>query len=410
MSNLHAVRVANRLTQLFGRINRGRNDYGAFLMQGKEVNKWISHDRNLALLPKLLQRQILIGREVKEGFHISDGSGVIEVIDRVLERDEGWLSYYQEEVGLAKLDDEQVERHRASEPFLVEAALSESKYAAAMWITDTVAARRELERTVDETTKHDTPLGGWHSLWLGAAYDLEDDQDAAFIAYGNAMKRLGRSLVLPRPAGGRVMQSEQAVLNSFGHALDSIVGYTHGNKYESELAKLKESFSLVETGTPAQAEVGVRELGERLGYTATRPDNDLKTGPDVLWQSEEMGQMVGFELKTDKSEPATYVKKDISQGHDHLQWMSDNHGEYESFGLIYVGPDGRIDGRANPSSEMALCPVDQLVSLQQKLIALIEDIRNEIPLQRVPTINDVSRTSDWGMAEVVRKLRYKRLR
>ena len=318
MNNFHAVRVANRLAQLFGRINRGRNDYGAFLMQGNDVNKWISHDRNLALLPELLQQQILIGREIQRGFGIEDGRGVVDVIDRVLGRDEGWLNYYQDEVKLAKLDEEQVERHQSAEPFLVEAALSESKYASAMWIGDTLSARRELERTVDDTTKHDTPLGGWHSLWLGAAYDLEGDQDAAFIAYGNAMNRLGRSLILPRPLGGRVVRDKVTDLNAFGQALDGIVGFTHGNKYERELVKLRQTLSLIEDGSPRQAEVGVRELGERLGYTATRPDNDRNTGPDVLWRDEVKKQLVGFELKTDKREPVTYFKKDVSQGHDSI--------------------------------------------------------------------------------------------
>ena len=409
MNNFHAVRVANRLAQLFGRINRGRNDYGAFLMQGNEINKWISHDRNLALLPKLLQQQILIGREIQRGFGISDGSGAIEVIDRVLSRDEGWLNYYQDEVKLAKLDEEQVERHRVAEPFLVNAALSESKYGAAMWSGDPVAARREIERTVDETTKHDTPLGGWHSLWLGAAYDLEGDQDAAFIAYGNAMNRLGRALVLPRPQGGRVARDKVVDLNSFGRSLDGMVSFTHGNKYDAEVGRLRETLALIEEGSPRQAEVGVRELGERLGFTATRPDNDQNTGPDVLWRDESMRQMVGFELKTDKKEPASYFKRDISQGHDHLQWMAGTYSEYKSFGLIYLGPDGVVDRKANPSDKMGLCPVGRIVDLRTRLIALIEDLRNEIPLQRVPTIADVSTAEEWEMEAIVGMLWHRHL-
>ena len=401
MNNVHAVRIANRLAQLFGRINRGRNDYGAFLMQGNEINKWLSHDRNLALLPHLLQQQILIGREIQNEFDITDGGNVIELVKRVLSRDEDWLNYYQDEVKLAKLDKDQLERHRVAEPFLVEAALSESQYAAAMWSGDASTARRNIEQTVDETTKHDTPLGGWHSLWLGAAYDLEGDKDAAYIAYGNAMNRLGRSLVLPRPKGGRVVKDKALDLNSFGRALDGIVSYTHGNKYEMGLIKMRETLSLIQEGTPRQAEAGVRELGERLGYTATRPDNDLNTGPDVLWRDEERMQMVGLELKTDKDEPATYFKKDISQGHDHIQWMAHTFGEYESFGLIYVGPDGVVDANANPSNKMGLCPVGRIMDLRARLVALIEDLRKEIPLQRVPAIADVSATAEWEMDAIV---------
>ena len=68
-----------------------------------------------------------------------------------------------------------------------------------------------------------------------------------------------------------------------------------------------------------QAEAGVRALGELLGLIATRPDNDGGTGPDVLWCDDAKPRQRGFELKTDKHDPATYFEKDISQGHDHLE-------------------------------------------------------------------------------------------
>jgi hypothetical protein len=63
----------------------------------------------------------------------------------------------------------------------------------------------------------------------------------------------------------------------------------------------------------------VRALGELFGFTATRPDNDEGTGPDVLWRDDAKPRQLGFELKTDKDDPATYFKKDVSQGHDHLE-------------------------------------------------------------------------------------------
>lgn len=157
MNNVHAVRLANRLAQLFGRINRGRNDYGAFLVEGDDLNKWLSNDRNLALLPPLLQKQILVGREVQAEFDIREGSQAIELVERVLGRDDGWLDYYQREVKLAELDKDQLARHRAAEPFLLAAALSEAKYAAAMWNDDPATARRELEKTVDNGSARHTP-------------------------------------------------------------------------------------------------------------------------------------------------------------------------------------------------------------------------------------------------------------
>jgi hypothetical protein len=409
MNNVHAVRVANRLAQLFGRINRGRNDYGAFLLEGDDLNKWLGNDRNLALLPPLLQKQVLIGREVQSEFGITRSDQAIELIVRVLDRDQGWLDYYQREVKLAELDKDQVARHKAAEPYLIEAALSEAKYAAAMWNGDPATARRELEKTVDMTAQHDTPLGGWHAVWLGAAFEREGDRDSALISYGHAMSRLGGGMTLPRPAGGRVQKGEILQLNAFGRSLQGLLGYSHGNKFEAELAKVRSALALIDTGTPKQAEVGVRALGELLGFTSTRPDNDQGTAPDVLWRDEEQPRQFAFELKTDKQTPATYYKKDISQAHDHLMWLKQCHDEYPILGLAFVGPPGTVHQTANPSANMSLCMVPTLAALRDDVLALIEDLRRHTPLGRAAAISMETVRDCWRLEAILDRLDLKPL-
>ncbi|MFL5267853.1 MAG: helicase C-terminal domain-containing protein [Stellaceae bacterium] len=404
MNNVHAVRIANRLAQLFGRINRGRNDYGAFLIEGGDLNKWLGNDRNLALLPPLLQKQILIGREVQSEFSIDKPDQAIELIERVLGRDQGWLDYYQREVQLAELDKDQLARHKAAEAFMVSAALSEAKYGAAMWNDDPATARRELEKTVDTTVQHDTPLGGWHAVWLGAAFEREGDKDAALIAYGHAMRRLGGGMTLPRPVGGRVEKATGPDLNAFGRSLQDLLSFSHGNKFEAELAKLRKILALIDHGDPKEAEAGVRALGELLGFTATRPDNDEGTGPDVLWRNDAQPRQFGFELKTDKQTPATYYKKDISQAHDHLEWMQQSHCEYGVLGLALVGPEGSVHARANPSANMSLCTVPSLTALRDEVLALIEDLRKHAPMERLIAISKETERDRWDMEAILERL------
>ena len=409
MNNVHAVRVANRLAQLFGRINRGRNDYGAFLIEGDDLSKWLGNDRNLALLPPLLQKQILIGREVQSEFGISEPGQAIELIERVLGRDQGWLDYYQREVKLAELDHDQLARHKAAEPFLVAAALSEAKYAAAMWNDDPATARRELEKTVDTTAQHDTPLGGWHAVWLGAAFDREGDKNSALISYGHAMRRLGRSMTLPHPVNGRVEKVKGPELNAFGRSLQELLGYSHGDKFESEVAKLTKTLAMIDDGDPKQAEAGVRMLGELLGFTATRPDNDEGTGPDVLWRDEAKPRQFGFELKTDQQTPATYFKKDVAQAHDHLEWMEQSHDGHALLGLAFVGPEGGVHAKANPSEAMSLCLVSSLAALRDDLLALIEDLRKHTPMERVIAISKETERDCWDLEAILKRLNLKPL-
>ena len=404
MDNVQASRIANRLAQLFGRINRGRNDYGSFLLQGDGLSKWIARDRNLALLPPLLQQQILIGREVQTEFKLTEGDDVIELVDRVLDRDEGWLDYYQREVKLAELDQDQVQRAQQAEPVMVAATLSEAKYAAAMWSGDAATARRDLEKTIDKTAADDAKLSGWHLVWLGAAHELDGDKDAAYRAYGLAMRRLNRSMTLPRPSGLVAKEAASSDLNEFGKSLKDLLSYQEGTKFESVLEKLTATLALINAGTPNQAEAGVRQLGELLGFKAIRPDNDEGTGPDVLWLDEVQPRMIGFELKTDKKDPARYFKKDISQGHDHLEWMEQTFGDYSSLGLLYIGPDGSVDAKANPSDKMALCLPQSVVALKNKVIALIEDLRKQTPIERLTLISKITEEDQWDLEVLLDQL------
>ena len=296
-----------------------------------------------------------------------------------------------------------------AEPFLVAAALSEAKYAAAIWKSDPATARRELEKTVDTTAQHDTPLGGWHAVWLGAALEREGDIDAAYVAYGQAMRRLGGAMILPQPIGGRTGSAQTPDLNAFGRSLQELLSYSQGNKFESEMSKLRKSLDLIDNGNPRQAEAGVRALGELLGFTATRPDNDGETGPDVLWRDDLRSRQFGFELKTDKKSPATYYKKDISQAHDHLEWMSQAHHDHVILGLAIVGPDGQVHSQANPSSRMQLCLVSSLTALRDDVLALVEDLRKITPVERAIAISKESERAHWDLEELVRGFNMKAL-
>ena len=107
--------------------------------------------------------------------------------------------------------------------------------------------------------------------------------------------------------------------------------------------------------------------------------------------------MIGFELKTDKDDPATYFKKDISQGHDHLEWMEQTYGDYSSLGLVYIGPDGSVDAKANPSDEMGLCLPQSVGALRDRVIALIEDLRKETPIERLTIISKITEEKRWDI-------------
>ncbi len=408
MRNFSAARIANRIVQLFGRINRGRNDYGVFLIAGGDLNKWLNNDRNLALFPDLLQQQILLGRFVQQEMKISDSSKVAQIIDTVLSRDASWLQFYGDNISKSAIDSEKVERTSRIETRLTEAAIAAAKYARAIWEGDYASARITLENNIEDTARADTPLAGWHSIWVGACFEAEGDIESAYLAYHRARERLGLNVTLPMGAGSRpATVGEEA--SSFAAAVDRIVGLISQDSYNRELRQLKSRLQDLDGATPRQMEEAVRALGEALGFEATRPDNEFDTGPDVLWADTDTKQCLGLELKTDKDEPARYAKKDVAQGHDSLSWIANEKADFACLGLVMIGPDGFCDQAGNPSSEMWWSPPHKLAVTRDRLIAMIEDIRKLVPRERPNKIKEFCGQPHWLLESLAKEFQGKRL-
>lgn len=409
MRNLFATKMANRLAQLFGRINRGRNDYGVFIIAGNELNTWLKNDRNLALLPKLLQQQIKLGEVVQDGMSITDGDKVCQVTNSVLGRDPTWLAYYGDNIHKGGLDGNRAERAVEIEERLTSAALAESNYACASWDGDYPAACRAIEQVIEETLRADTLLAGWHSIWLGSCYEAEGDMESAGQAYDRSKGRLGGSnIYLPLIRSMGTVGGSDEPLNPFGIILDQLVGLSSEDLFRKELHQINRDLGALDGGSSGLVEAAMRELGELFGFESTRPDNDGDTGPDVLWIDNDNMLLLPFELKTDKTTTSVISKKDVGQGHQHQQWVEDNYPNYRNLGLIFVSDAKRCHHTASPTDEMYLCRLDQSRAIRESLLALIHDLRGQIPLERRQCVRDAS-FDGWSLEELLEKLKPKLL-
>lgn len=403
LRNLCATKLANRVVQLLGRINRGRNDYGVFVLRGRELTTWLDNDRNAALLPQLIQQQIALGRFVQSSIHGEGLAETKEIVAKVLDRAPDWLTFYSENVETRGIDPEELRRAQQAESDEVAAAEIGANYARHLWEQEPAAARRVLEESVEAVTRTDSRLGGWHQFWLAAAYDAEGDADSADSAYRRARNLLGVNFapppVQPRPIG------EVAVpLGAFAQRIYDIVGINSEDRFRKEMRNWSRDLAALDGGTPPQMEAALRGLGELLGFDSTRPDNDLRTGPDVLWCSAGERLCLPFELKTDKTSPATYFKGDIKDGHDHLSFVANKHKELKCIGAVFVGPSGKAAADANPTDQMWQISPGEFSSLRDQILAIVHDVRRLTPLERKSAVAERCNSEEWRLADLFSSL------
>lgn len=411
MNNFYAAKIANRLTQLFGRINRGRNDYSAFIINGRDLNTWLYRERNLALLPTLLRKQVLIGQALHEEMQISSPQEVADVLNSVIGRNQTWLDFYADSMEM-DVDAEASEASRQIEKLLTKTALAEVQFASALWEQDYAQARQVLEEHIEDAVRADTKVAGWHNVWIGLCLEVEGDRESALKEYERARERLERQITLPRiaPAETSVQESPNSALE---RTMLELVSITSADSFRREMRLLENGFLAMDNpkASPRQLEESIRQLGEAIGFKSTRPDNDHGTGPDVLWLDEDNQLALSFELKTDKEAPVLYRKKeDISQGHDHFAWVEDEHSDYEHLGLIFVGAIGTCSGKANPSDEMYHCTIDDIKATKTLYMATLQSIHSALPIERGKKVQDFFANQNTDLRGLFTRLSKRRMK
>jgi hypothetical protein len=405
MTALAATKLASRITQVFGRINRGRKDYGVFILRGRTLNNWLSDAENAALLPELLQKQLLLGEQVSSRMlRNKNYAAVIEVMDSVMARDPDWISTYGSRIADAELPPEAKASAREKDILLTEAALSESKAMFAAWKGDFEGAAAALAETADKAAIADARLAGWHNLWLGWFYELAGDSGAAEAEYARARSRLGSAVYLPKPEAAKIAAGQKLPLR--GSRLFNLVSEEHVSRFDREVSLIGKRFEplAVDDASAARHEEATRALGEALGFNSSRPDNMYRTGPDVLWIDGEEKCCLLFELKTHQNGDKPITKKAVGQGHDHIQWVKNNHPGITIVGLIFIADTRECNGDANPSSGMYIGPLDEVCKIGHDLIAEIKSIRSSLPFERLIKVSGYVAEAENGLPGILNRI------
>ncbi|MGY6644782.1 MAG: DEAD/DEAH box helicase family protein [Salinarimonas sp.] len=413
MRNSLASKYANRITQLFGRINRGRKDYSVIYLLDKRLQNWLSRDRNLALLPELLQKQILLGRSVVQQFKISSVEAASELALKILrddpERDAQWLEFYQNSISGMELEASEVERATENEDLLVSSALAEADYAKALWEGDPAGARQALAAYVDKIVVADRHLAGSYNIAVGQTFELDNDKESAAKQYSVARTRILGFLCLPSPSTKISHGKSEAPKNeAHGHLLRIFVNDV---RLENDnIAKLYYPTKPIGSSSSSnQKEEAIRSLGEMIGFFSSRPDHELEIGPDVLWICNDSNKCIQFELKTDKLADNLLNKDDIGQGYNHIRYVVNNYSNLENLGLIYVAKSAGCTGQSSPSSDMWLCTEEALASLRDEYYSWLQSLQSISPIERYAAIGEAPVRGDWSIENVFQRIKKKQL-
>ena len=383
--------IASRVVQSFGRISRGMSDHGVALITGRALVEWLQVPKNLASLPRFLQKQLQLGFQMSADMSAYD---IPATINSCLGRQRDWVGAYERYMREAGHEEQ------LPEPATVaELALAEAKFAQDLWHRDFATAASHLQKTLDEAGNFSTSTACWHKLWLGYALDCAGDTETATLLYQQAHTGM-RNIPPLRPDASANNLPAQAL--AVARQFETVGGRVRVPKtFEADL------FYLNGKGTTGQTEEALRCLGQYLGFSAMRPDKEHGTGPDVLWVSPDKTALC-IDAKTGKGKESTpsYRKDDLGQLSDHVQWVRDN-VEVERIIPAFIGPEVAASQSANPPPGVKIASLETFCDIAETLKVAYRDIAvNSLPLTVGPTASEIfaKRGLLWPAVEGLMKL------
>lgn len=287
-----------------------------------------------------------------------------ELIEAVLNGDRNWDEMYDEYI-------DEFETNVTPPPadWHVKLVLDERKALDQLWMRQFQRAAELYAKLDIDAQQHDPRLAAWYRHWQGLALLYADDRQEAFLKFINAANMRSE---LGRPSERRETLFKPPEASYIGQQAKSLARLYQKNKTHLFISVESVQKELVYGAETNKAEEALKQLGILIGLCAERPDKSKKTGPDVTWQGEGSPPAWGFELKTDKKEDSEYSKKDISQCHDHKEWLTTTYDN--DCGLTLVGRMLTVSEKANPPETLRITEIDCFQDLLKRAKEMLEAV------------------------------------
>lgn len=309
-------RVRTRLTQGSGRCTRNPQDYAAVILRGSALIDFCSRDEQLSALRPELQAELQLALDSAE-MHDADFIGMMRSF---FTQDDDWTNA-----------DDHLRRRTGELDRTPPPGSSELQESAGREVDAWLArCRGETARAVELAQQAIDRIGGdalrpYRALWLylAASWARElgeaGDTDAAGLAeqLQADAEAAARSLKWyprhPRRPVKRLAAEAPDARGDRAAAVLATLG-VRGKRFEQRVAAIASAIADDRSGP---FEVGLRDLGDLLGFESERPEGDA--APDGVWATD--GLWIVWEAKTEKKTDGVLDAGEVRQAETHPRWI-----------------------------------------------------------------------------------------
>jgi hypothetical protein len=344
-----------RIEQGMGRAVRSPVDYAVVVLCGPELASFVSRRDVVQLLGAGTRAQIELVHELAEIAKEDEGDpekAVSGMAAQCLKRDEGWKQYYDEKVRqVARAAGAPIDKN------VIAIAAAESDALRLAMTGDPPAAAQVLHDAVNKCSPPDARRG-W-LLQRKANYTFDSDPAAALEQQGHAHRLNPKMAVPPRGTVLRAPPIGQAAAANM--VLEWYHQHDKANGAVAQFAVMKAALSF--SSSVESFEEGLRELAPLFGAGGTRPERELRRGPDNMWSWPDIDWVI--EAKSERG--GALPKADGEQLLAAMEWHKQNYGERARLPVVVAQVPQHLPDAFFPEGTRVITP-----GSLAKLLAAVE--------------------------------------
>ena len=360
-------KMAQKIEQGLGRGVRGEKDYCAILIIGTDIVKFMRSTITNKYFSAQTRKQIEIGLEIakmaqeEQTEDSSSISSVISLIKQMLNRDEGWKEYYNEEMNTLEGE--------IGEQNIYDQLIEEQKMEKLFSIGEYEKACCQMQNFIDHLPNEDLEKG-WFLQQL-ARYTYQVSKEKSILIQKSAFNKNSQLL---KPLDGVVYKKVSYIHeNRMNRIRDFLREYT---SYTELMLSINETLENLSFGMEADKfEAALQKVGMLLGYISQRPDKEIRKGPDNLWCCNN-NEFLLFECKNEVEEArAEITKYEAGQMNSHCAWFEEEYGATTTVARFMIIPTKELSYYANFTHEVRIIRRGKLKEFKSNIKKFIQELR-----------------------------------
>lgn len=364
-SDIINIRIAQKVEQGLGRSVRGEKDYSIIVLVGGDLVKFAKSPLSSKYFSAQTRKQIEIGMQVAE-FAREDAAAeenendeednpykvMIDLMNQVLGRDEGWKEYYAEEMNKIGEDEKRSKIYHI---------LQKEYEAEKNFASNEIESACRVMQDLCDLFNNDNLERGWYLQQL-ARYRYRTSKVESNTVQKSAFQC---NLQLLKPSEGISYAKIEFINENRVARIRQWIGqYQNHQEMMISIDGMLQNLSF---GMPSEKfESAMKDLGEAIGFLSQRPDKEIKKGPDNLWCGVE-NQYFLIECKSEVDETREEISKhEASQMNSHSAWFESIYGN-ASCNRILVIPTKVLSYHGDFTHSVEIMRRNKLRSLKENV-------------------------------------------